>query len=127
MKKLSSIFAGFFLLVLSFVTNAQSKSGADYFKGKWIVLLKGIPGGDSKMNLLLESKNDSIAGIVQDTTGAEISKISKVQLKDTQITVYFTAQGFDVNILLIRKDEDHVTGSLMSMFEVEGERIKVIK
>ena len=127
MKNLRAFLTGIFFLVLSIVSNAQSKAGADYFNGKWSVLLKGIPGGDSKMILILESKNDSIAGIVQDTTGTEISKITKVELKETEITVYFFAQGYDVNLLLIKKDEDHVTGSLMSMFDVEGERIKVIK
>lgn len=126
MKKLSSVFAGFFFLVLSIGANAQSKAGVDYFNGKWSVLLKGIPSGDSKMILILENKNDSIAGVVQDTTGAEISKITKVELKDTEVTLYFTAQGYDVNLLLIKKDDDHVTGSLMSMFDAEGERVKVM-
>ena len=79
------------------------------------------------MILILESRNDSISGIVQDTTGAEISKITKVELKNTEINVFFTAQGYDVNLLLAKKDDDHVTGSLMSMFDAEGERIKVIK
>jgi hypothetical protein len=127
MKKLNQLFFGSLILLLSLNVHAQSKIGADYFNGKWSVLLKGIPGGDSKMILILESKNDSISGVVQDTTGAEISKITKVELKDTEITVYFTAQGYDVNLLLTKKDDDHVTGSLMSMFEAEGERIKVIK
>jgi len=26
-----------------------------------------------------------------------------------------------------KKDEDHITGSLMSMFDAEGERLKVTK
>ena len=127
MKKLSSVLVGFFFLVLSFAASAQSKAGAAYFNGKWAVLLKGIPSGDSKIFLILESRNDSIAGVVQDSTGTEIAKITKVELKDTEITVYFTAQGYDVNLLLTKKDDDHVKGSLMSMFEAEGERIKVIK
>ena len=76
------------------------------------------------MNLTLESKNDSITGVVQDSTGAEISKITKVELKDTEITIYFTAQGYDVNLLLTKKDDDHVTGSLMGMFDAEADRIK---
>ena len=61
---------------------------------------------------------------MQDTTGTEISKLSNVELKDTTITLYFTAQGYDVNMLLNKKDDDHVTGSLMSMFDAEGERKK---
>ncbi|HRH47734.1 MAG TPA: hypothetical protein PLP23_03210 [Panacibacter sp.] len=127
MKKLSSIFAGIFFLLLSVSVNAQSKSGADYFKGKWSVLLKGLPTGDTKMIFVLENRNDSIVGLVQDSTGMEIAKITSAELKDTEITVYFTAQGYDVNLLMTKKDDDHTTGSLMSMFDAEGERIKEIK
>ena len=112
---------------MSMGANAQSKIGADYFAGKWNVLVKGTPNGDSKMIFVLENKNDSIAGVVQDTTGAEIAKITSVELKDNEINVYFTAQGYDVNLLLTRKDNDHTTGSLMSMFDAEGERIKIAK
>ena len=124
MKKLNVFFAGVFFLLLSTGASAQTKTGADYFAGKWTVLLKGTPGGDSKMIFVLEKKDDKITGVVQDTTGAEISKLSNVELKDTAITLYFTAQGYDVNLLLTKKDDDHVTGSLMSMFDAEGERKK---
>lgn len=127
MKKVITIFAGIFFLLLSVGASAQSKPGADYFKGKWTVILKGTPNGDAKMIFVLENKNDSITGVVQDTTGAEISKIDNAELKDTEITLYFNAQGYDVNLLLTKKDDDHVTGSLMSMFDAEGERIKEMK
>ena len=127
MKKINVIIAGVFFLLLSMGANAQSKIGADYFAGKWNVLVKGTPNGDSKMIFVLENKNDSIAGTVQDTTGAEIAKITSVELKDNEINVYFTTQGYDVNLLLTKKDNDHTTGSLMSMFDAEGERIKVAK
>ena len=127
MKKTCSVFAGLFLLFLSPGTNAQSKAGADYFKGKWSVLLKGIPGGDAKMIFVLENRNDSIAGVVQDTTGTEIAKITSVELKDTEITLYFTTQGYDVNLLMTKKDDDHTKGSLMGMFDAEGERVKASK
>ena len=127
MKKLSSVLAGLFLLLLSLGVSAQSKTGGDYFAGKWSVLLKGLPTGDSKMIFELEKKENSITGVVKDTTGAEISKITSVELKDTEITLFFNAQGYDVNLLLAKKDEDHATGSLMGMFDAEGERIKETK
>ncbi len=127
MKKSMQIFVGFCMLVLSTSVNAQSKVGADFFKGKWSVLLKGTPSGDVRMIFVLESKSDSLSGIVQDTLGVEISKITNIELKDNEITLYFNVQNYDVNLLLTRKDEDHVTGSLMNMFEAEGERIKSVK
>jgi len=127
MKKFTSVLVGILCLVVSVSANAQSKVGADYFKGKWSVLLKGTPNGDAKMIFVLENKNDSITGVVQDTAGAEISKITNVELKDNEVTLYFNAQGYDVNLLMTKKDDDHTTGSLMSMFDAEGERIKEIK
>ena len=127
MKKVSFLFTGLFFLLLSMNVNAQSKTGADYFAGKWSVLVKGTPNGDAKMIFVLENKNDSIAGIVQDTTGAEISKISNVELTDTSVTVYFNAQGYNVNVVMNKKDDDHVSGSLMGMFDADGERVKEAK
>jgi len=127
MKKFSIVLASVFFLVLSISVNAQSKAGADYFAGKWSVLLKGVPGGDAKMVFLLEKRNDSIVGVVQDTVGVEIAKLTNVELKDTSINLFFTTQGYDVNLLLNKKSDDHVTGSLMNMFDAEGERKKDIK
>ncbi len=114
-------------LFMSFTVNAQSKIGSEYFKGKWSVLLKGTPGGDAKMIFVLESRNDSIIGVVQDSTGTELTKLTSVELKDSEINMFFTTQGYDVNLLLTKKDDDHVTGSLMSMFNAEGERVKAVK
>jgi len=127
MKKASLFLAGSFLLLLSTNVHAQSKTGADYFKGKWNVLIKGTPNDDAKMIFVLENKNDSIVGVVQDTTGAEISKISNAELNDTSVTVYFNAQGYDVNVVMNKKDDDHVSGSLMGMFDADGERVKEAK
>ena len=122
MKKLSLLFAGLFFLLLSLNVNAQT--GADYFAGKWDVLIKGTPNGDAKMFVVLAKTDSAMTGSVQDSTGAEISKLSKVELTDSSATVYFTAQGYDVNLLMTKKDDDHVTGSMMSMFDAEGERVK---
>lgn len=124
MKKLIAFLSCFFILVLSHSSFAQSGPGADYFSGKWNVLLKGIPGGDRKLLVVLEKKDITISGVVQDTAGNEIAKITKTELKDTELTIYFHAEGHDVSLLMIKKDEDNITGSLLSMFEAEGVRIK---
>ena len=123
MKKAGFLFTGLFFLLLSLNVKAQT-STANYFAGKWSVLVKGTPNGDVKMNFILENNNDTLTGFVQDTTGAEISKISGVDQKENEITIYFTAQGYDVNVVLAKKDDDHANGSLMGMFDAEGERIK---
>jgi hypothetical protein len=124
MKKANFLSCLLFFLLLSTNMLAQTKPGADYFKGKWSVLIKGTSNGDIRMFFLLENSNDSMTGVVQDSTRTEISKISKVELTDTSATVYFTAWGYDVSLVMNKKDNDHITGSLMSMFDAEGERLK---
>ncbi|MBK7098333.1 MAG: hypothetical protein IPH58_08215 [Sphingobacteriales bacterium] len=123
MKNLSLVFAVFFF-VLSLNVNAQSKTGADYFAGKWNVLLIGLPNGDAKMVVILDKKDSTLTGSIQDSTGKEISKIQKIELIGDKATVYFTSQGYDVNLEMDKKDDDHITGSLMGMFDAEGERVK---
>jgi hypothetical protein len=48
-------------------------------------------------------------------------------LAGDKATVYFNTQGYDVNLELNKKDDDHVTGSLMGMFDADGDRVKVVK
>ncbi|MDN3656614.1 hypothetical protein QWZ08_13295 [Ferruginibacter paludis] len=127
MKKINVFIAGAFFLLLSMGANAQAKTGAGYFSGSWNVLVKGTPNGDSKMILVLEKKDSLMTGVVQDSTGKEMAKISSAELKETQLTVYFTTQGYDVNLVMDKKDEDHTTGSLMGMFDAEADRIKNAK
>ena len=124
MKKAKQLFFFLFILLLSLNANAQSKSGGDYFTGKWNLLVKGLPDGDTKMSVNLEKKDTSYAGALNDSTGKEIAKFSKVEMKDTAVTVYFTAQGYDVYLRLNKKGEDHVTGTMLDMFDAEGDRVK---
>lgn len=85
---------------------------------------KGLPSGDTKIFVVLNKSDITMTGSIQDSTGTEISTISKADLTDSSVNVYFTAQGYDVNLLMTKKDDDHITGSMMSMFDAEGERVK---
>lgn len=121
MKKVTFLLAGLFFLFTA--VNAQT-TGADYFAGKWNVLVKGTPNGDARMFIVLDKKDSTLAGTIQDSTGKEMSKIEKVDLAGDKATVYFNANGYDVNLEMDKKDDDHVTGSVMGMFDAEGERVK---
>jgi hypothetical protein len=123
MKKASFLCAGLFFLLVSVNVKAQT-SGADYFTGKWSVLIKGTPNGDARMFVTLQKQDTVLAGNIQDSTGAVNSKIDKVELNGDKITLYFNAQGYDVNLEMDKKDDDNVTGSMMGMFDAEGERVK---
>ena len=123
MKRLSLFFAGLFLLLLSLHVEAQT-STADYFTGKWNVVVKGTPNGDARMFVILEKKDTALTGTIQDSTGTQVSKIDSVALSDTSATVYFNAQGYDVNLVMNKKDDDHITGNMMGMFDADGERVR---
>jgi hypothetical protein len=126
MEKKTILLVAFLVMLCTFQMKAQSPT-QEYFAGKWSVLLKGLPDGDTKMILLLDKKDTTITGVVQDSTGKEIAKITSADLKENQLTIYFTAQGYDVSLLLNKKDDDHVAGSLMGMFDATGDRIKETK
>ena len=124
MKKINSIAPILFLLLLAIGANAQTKTGADFFAGKWRVLITGTPYGDLKRIYVLEKKDNTLTGIVQDSTGKEITKCSRVEVKDNEVTLFYQAMGNDVSITLIKQDDDHVTGSVLGQFDAKGERIK---
>jgi len=123
MKKTIFVFAGLFFLLLSMNVKAQT-TGAEYFTGKWSVLIKGTPNGDATMFVTLEKQDTTLAGNIKDSTGQLDTKIDKVELNGDKITMYFNTQGYDVNLEMDKKDDDHVTGSMMGMFDAEGERVK---
>ena len=127
MKKVSFFIAGLFFMLLSLNVNAQTKTGADYFAGKWNVLVKGLPDGGRTMVFVLEKKEATLTGSLQDTTGKEITKLTSVEVAEKKATLHFTTNGYDVKLEMTQKDEDHVTGSLMGMFDGEGKRVKATK
>lgn len=114
-----------FFLLSAFHSAAQSKTGADYFVGKWNVFIPGTPIGDLKRIYLFEKTGDGLSGIVQDaSTGSTIAKFSKVEVKADLVTVYYTANDIEVSVVLTKKDEDHFTGKVLDNYEATGERVK---
>lgn len=124
MKKLCSFFAGSLLLFLTFSANAQTQPATDYFVGKWSVEIKGTPQGDAKMFVVLERKDGKLTGYQYAKEKPDTLKFEKVEEKATSVSVFYTAQGYNISMTMEKKDDDHVAGSLMDMFDLTGERIK---
>ena len=127
MKQTIQFFAALLMTLSFFNAQAQSDTGAAYFQGKWNVVVKGTPGGDSKLYMIIEKKDTSYAGTVQDSTGKEIAKIDKLEVNPTKATFYFRAQGYDLDLTMNKIDDDHITGNMLGMFMAEGNRVKEIK
>ncbi len=127
MKRSHLFFAAIVLLLLSSNGHAQTKDSTTYFIGSWNVLVKGLPNGDTKMFVNLEKGDTAMVGAILDSAKTEVAKFSKVDRKGFTVTVYFVAQGYDVTLFMEKKDEDHITGNMLNMFDAVGDRVKEVK
>jgi len=126
MRKVNVIFAAIFIL-LSAVANAQTRTGFEYFKGKWNVVASS-PNGDVRMIVGFEKTDDKVTGTIKDSDGKEMYKVVSTMVSEKQSTIRFIGSQGEVAMVLIKKDEDTVTGDIMDgMVPVYGERIKNTK
>jgi len=124
MRKFNLVLACLMALVfITTKTNAQT-AATNPFTGKWDVLAKGIPGGDKHILFTIAETDGKLSGTMTDPESKAETPLTKVDKDDKGIVIYFTAQGYDVSLTLQKKDDDHVTGSMMAMFECTGERVK---
>ena len=118
-----------FLFLLGFYSNVSSQSMpvADFFAGKWEILIVGTPDGDAKMNAVLIRKDGKLTGELV-SSGADGAKepiaITQIEEASDKVNLFFTAQGYDVNLELTKVDEDHLKGQLMNMFDATAVRVK---
>ncbi|TWJ03193.1 hypothetical protein JN11_00730 [Mucilaginibacter frigoritolerans] len=111
------------LIVIATKANAQTQT--NYYIGKWDVLVKGLPNGDTHMKFNIADSAGHTKGVLLDTTAAHKDiPLTKIEQDGDKITLYFNAQGYDVSLLLAKKDDDHATGSLMGMFDANAIRMK---
>jgi hypothetical protein len=127
MKKIIFFCASLFLILTSYSSKAQSTSSADYFAGKWNVVIKGTPQGDAKLVFSFEKDSSGLKGVILDSTGKEQAKVDKIELAENGGTFFFSLMGYDLNMELKKKDDDKATGSMMGMFDVEADRVKTPK
>ncbi len=120
MKKTLLIMAGLILLV-SQITFAQDNS-SDFFHGKWNVTIIGTPNGDAKFVLKVEKTETALTAFIIGEDGKS-QKVDRVETKPNAITVYWFAEGYDVNLTLTKKENGKVDGDLMGMFTAKIEKV----
>jgi hypothetical protein len=129
MKKVTVILAGVFFLLISSGANAQAKAVADslsgeaYFIGKWNILAKSLPQGDTRMVIIIEKKEGKLTGNISDPVGSEgPMEFTSVTINGNVLNAVFTAQGMDIPLDITKKDDKNITGNIMGMFDIEGSR-----
>ena len=96
----------------------------EFFVGKWDILFKGLPSGDTHIVFTVTNQDGKLAGSFIDPDKKEVP-LTKVEKDEKGIVLYFTAQGYDVSVNLEKKDDDdHVKANMLGMFEGTGERVK---
>lgn len=123
MKKFN-LFACVIVALMAFSVKASAQTPNSYFVGKWDILIKGTPNGDVHMMIALADSAGAVKGTYEDMETKKQTPFDKIEKKDNGVVLYFRAQGYDLNLPLEKKDEDHVAGSLMGMFESTGVRVK---
>ncbi len=125
MKK---ILALVFVLTTLFSASAfaSKPDPTDFFAGKWKIVVLGTPNGDATFATNLVRKDGVLTGqlkIVGDDSLPAVD-ISKVEDDSEKVVIYFSTQGYDVNVELTKVNTDNLKGTLMGMFEAKGTRVK---
>jgi hypothetical protein len=112
-----------FLFAGTYRVSAQDAS-KDYFAGKWEVLVKGSPEGDATALVELKRIDGTLQGTIAIGNDKTASKITSVEEKANNVTVYFSSSmGYDVYLYMEKVDENQVTGTVMDMFDLTGKRM----
>ena len=122
MKKVSFVFS--FVLLLFFAHEVQAQKNETYFVGKWDILIKGLPEGDKEALLKFELKDGKLIGSITDKAEQKDMPFTEVSLKDSVVTVKFDHSSGEVDMNLLKKDGDNLTGQINSQFNLTGVRRK---
>ncbi len=122
MKNLKSVLT--LVLLMAAMSLAKAQTTQNFFVGNWEVLVKGTPQGDIKMPMSFELKDDKLVGKITNPETKEVATMTSVELKGEELFTAFSAGGYDVTMVISKKDEEHFVGKLMDMIEVEGTRLK---
>lgn len=124
MKRVKLLIAGLFFILTTLNLMAQDKTGIDFYQGKWSVVAQG-PNGDLKMIIEFNQKEGKVVSAISDTDGKELFKVVSTEVKGNSASLNFIgSQGSEVPMEIQKKDNDHFSGTIMSMYDFAGERLK---
>ena len=128
LKSIMFVFALVFTASLSSTAQtavAAATSEETYYLGTWDVLVKGTPNGDAVIPVTIEKKDGKLVGKIVNPESKEDVPCTTVEITGSELTVAFSMMGYDLTMVLSKKDEDHANGKLMDMFDCEATRKKM--
>jgi len=124
MKKVSILIS--ITIIALFINNATVKAqavktGEKHFTGKWSLMVYGLPDGDTKLIMNIETKDDKLTGNLTDPGKSDAPmELENIEVADSTFKASFPAQGMDITLFLKLKDAKNVSGNMMDMFEIKG-------
>jgi hypothetical protein len=116
------------VIAMLFLVNeldAKKPKMEEYFLGKWKTIIYGLPQGDVEMVITFEKEDGKIGGhIYTSENPSEKIAFADVEVEDNSITAYYVAQGYDVFIVLEKKDSEKAVGRMMDLYDMEATKIK---
>lgn len=124
MKKLLTI-ALFVFAMLSVNSIAQPVQSDDFFVGTWEVMILGTPYGDVKMIAQLSRVDGKLSGTLEPVMEPSPGSIpiDRIDEEGESITIYFYAEGNDIDLRLSKVDDDNLKGYVMGQMSSTAKRI----
>ena len=110
------------LMAASTFTSQAQEESKDYFVGKWLVKIQDLPVDIEEMTVDIARVDGKLKVNLSADDGQQI-EVQQVNEKETSITFYFNGNGFDVDMTLVKKSQNEVTGDMLSQFDLTGKRI----
>jgi hypothetical protein len=124
MRKLQFMAVIVLMTIFTGKSFAQTASPAQFFLGKWTITIMGTPDGDVTLNTEFAMKGDTLVGYSAKTDKQDRLDFRNIVAKEKSIFFEFSAQGYDLSLELIKKDDDNLEGKLMDMFDTKAKRKK---
>ncbi len=115
-------------LVFSFSVSSSAQTATPeetYYLGTWDVLVKGTPNGDAVIPVTISKKDGKLSGKIVNPESKEEIACTNVEITGSELSVAFSMMGYDLTMVLTKKDDDHANGKLMDMFDCEATRKKM--
>ncbi len=122
MKKLNLICS--FVLLLLLTTAVRAQKNDTYFVGKWDIVIKGLPKGDTEALVKFELKEGKLTGSITDKAENKDMPFTAVTVQDTAVVVKFDHSSGEVEMNLLKKSDDSLTGQINNQFDLTGVRKK---
>ncbi|GLB49577.1 hypothetical protein [Neptunitalea lumnitzerae] len=119
--RINFLTASLVIILFMSVSSMKAQSNVDFFVGTWNVMAYDLPSGDTEMVIKLNKNNeDKLEGTIGDKGDANPITISRIEVDEDLITLYYTASGHQVYTTMEKDGDTTITGSIMDMFDIEG-------